>query len=196
MATHIADSKTASIVQPHPYHWSVQEFHQLADKGIFNEDDRIELIAGELIEMAPIGSDHGGHVKQLNRLFNQRLTDNILISVQDPIVLNGDSEPQPDLALLRWRDDFYKSANPSAADVLLLIEVSDSTIDFDRTTKVPLYAAHNIPEIWLINLPKRRVEIYRKPMDGEYSEITHHYDGQITATLIPEAVIDLTELFA
>ena len=182
--------------QPHPYHWSVQEFHQLAEKGIFNEDDRIELISGELLEMAPIGSDHAGHVKQLNRFFNQRLADKVIVSVQDPIILDDDSEPQPDLALLRWRDDFYKPANPSAADVLLIIEVSDSTIEFDRNTKVPLYASHNIPEVWIINLNKRRVETYRKLRDGEYSEIAHHHEGKIVPELIPEATIEIAQLFA
>ncbi len=186
----------STIIQPHPYHWSVQEFHQLAEKGIFNEDDRIELIAGALIEMAPIGSDHSGHVKQLNRLFNQELGGKVIVSVQDPINLDDDSEPQPDLTLLRWRDDFYKSANPSAADVLLIIEVSDSTIEFDRNTKVPLYASHHIPEVWIINLNKQQVETYRKLRDGKYSEITHHHEGKIVPELIPEAAIEIAELFA
>jgi len=182
--------------QPHPYRWSVQEFHQLAEKGIFNEDDRIELIEGALLEMAPIGSDHAGHVKQLNRLFNQRLADKVIVSVQDPVILDKDSEPQPDLTLLRWQDNFYKSANPTAADVLLIIEVSDSTLEFDRNTKVPLYARHNIPEVWIINLFKRRVETYRKLKDGEYSAITYHHDGQIIAELIPDATLEIAELFA
>ena len=180
--------------KPHAYRWSVREFHLLAEKGIFTEDDRIELIEGTLIDMAPIGSGHAGHVKQLNHLFSARL-DDVIIAVQDPVVLSDDSEPQPDIALLRWRDDYYKNANPTAGDVLLIIEVADSSADYDRSVKIPLYARHGIPEVWLIDLQKRRIEIYRNPSEGEYGSITFCREGRIAAESIRDVFIDVAELF-
>lgn len=185
----------ASTYTPQRYRWSVAEYHQLGDTGVLSADERIELIDGELIEMAPIGSDHGGNVNRLNHRLSTQLGAKALVSVQNPVVLGQNSEPQPDLMLLRWRDDFYTSANPKADDVLLIIEVSDTTAQYDREVKVPLYAQHDIPEVWLIDLPKQRLETYRKPADGDYSEIIHHRQGRLSALLLSEAVIDLAELF-
>lgn len=184
-----------SIDNIHSYRWSVAEFHKLAETGFFIEDDRIELIEGELIEMAPIGSDHSGRVNRLNHTFTAALSDKAIVAVQNPIVLDSNNEPQPDLALLRWRNDFYQAANPTAEDVLLVIEVADSSVRLDRDVKVPLYARFAIPEVWLLDLTKRRLEVYRQPVDGEYSDIKHYREGRVTSNLLADAQIDLAEFF-
>lgn len=188
---------TVSMVaeSPRPYRWSVAEYHNLAEKGIFAEDDRVELIDGEIIEMAPIGSDHAGNVKQLNHKLTVLLDQKALVSVQDPIIFGDHSEPEPDIALLHWREDFYKGSNPVPEDVFLIIEVADSSARYDREVKVPLYARHGIPEVWLLDLQQRRLEVYRSPVEGEYSEIKHLRAGKIAPLALPEAVIDLAELF-
>ena len=183
------------IESPRSYRWTVAEFHKLAETGIFTEDDRIELIEGELIEMAPIGSTHASLVKRLNHRFITLLGNKVIVSVQDPIALGEGSEPQPDIALLHWRNDFYEAANPGPEDVLLIIEVADTTADHDREIKVPLYARYGIPEVWIIDLQKPRVETYRKLVEGEYSQIHHYREGQIAPELLPEAVIELKGLF-
>ena len=192
----LATSKTSpSSFEPKPHRWSVPEYHRLAEKGILTEDDRLELIDGAIIDMAPIGSGHAGHVKQLNRLFSVRSDDSVIVAVQDPVVLGDDSEPQPDIMLLRWRDDYYKNANPTAEDVLLIIEVADTSADYDRSIKVPLYAGHAIPEVWLIDLAQQCIEVYRNPSAGEYEDIKPYRDGRITPGAIPDAFVDLAELF-
>src|SRR5215210_3538728 len=122
-------------------HWiTVDEYERMGEAGIFRPDSQLELLEGEIYEMAPIGSSHAACVKALSLLLNQLFGGVLLVSTQDPIRLNDYSEPQPDLALLRWRDDFYRRAHPTAADVLLVIEVADTTVDSDRRIKIPLYA--------------------------------------------------------
>lgn len=159
---------------------------------------RMELIDGELFEMAPIGSFHAGTVGILDRLFAKVIADAAIIHVQSPIVLGDYSEPQPDLMLLRPKPDYYLSAHPSAEDVLLLIEVSDSTVQFDRKTKVPLYARHGIPEIWLVVGPRRRhVEVYRDPLPerGDYRTRFQAREGVLAPVLLPEVEIRLSDVF-
>ena len=179
---------------PRPYRWTVAGFHRLAEAGVLGEDDRIELIEGELIEMAPIGSDHAGHTNRLTHQLISLLGEKAVVAVQNPVVLDEVTEPQPDIALLRWRDDFYTRSHPTAADVLLLIEVADSTVRYDRETKIPLYARHGISEVWIIDLQQQRLEAYHKPGDGEYSEITYHRTGSIAPRLLPDAAIALDRL--
>lgn len=141
------------------------DFLRLAEIGVFSADDRIELIAGELIDMTPIGDEHMGMTTQLNDLLNRVKHRDALVAVQSPLVLDEYTEPEPDLLVLRFRDDYYKSGKPRAKDVLLLIEVADTSLDYDRSVKRPLYARHRIPEFWLVNLRDRVVEVYRDP-DG------------------------------
>jgi Uma2 family endonuclease len=150
----------------------------------------MELLEGELFEMAPIGSFHAGTVDILTRQLIRcdRLQRNC--GVQSPVVLGDHSEPQPDMVLLRPRPDYYLKAHPRAEDVLLLIEVSDSTAQFDRKTKVPLYARHGIPEVWLVMGPQRRhVEVYRDPQPerGGYQTRLQVREGVLAPLLLPEA---------
>lgn len=150
--------------QPRRLHrFTVEDYHAMVPAGILREDARVELIDGEIIEMPPIGSPHGGRVNRLSRLLVTAVQGRAVVSPQNPVVLGRHSEPQPDLALLRWRDDEYTDSNPGPADVLLLIEVSDTTLAYDRRVKVPLYARHGIPEVWLIDVGHRRALRFADP---------------------------------
>jgi len=185
----------ASLNSQPRHRWTVAEYHRMAEVGLLNEDSRVELIDGEIVEMAPIGSSHGGEVKYFNNRLVSLLRGKAIVSIQDPIILGGHAEPQPDIALLRWRDDFYRTANPHAEDVLLVIEVSDSTLRYDRDVKVPLYANHGIPEVWLLDVQQKQLEIYRDPADGQYQQRDCRQTGKIAPILCPDAVIDLAEVF-
>jgi Uma2 family endonuclease len=151
--------------------FSVDEFERMAEAGILSEDCRYELIRGEVIEMPPPGSLHASRVKRLNRLFTSRLGESAIISVQDPVVLDRYSEPVPDLALLRSREDFYAVAHPSPEDVLLLVEVAESSLIWDRTTKAKLYAESGIVEYWLLDIRGDALIVHAQPQNGVYRNI-------------------------
>lgn len=148
---------------------SVEEYHQMGEAGILPPDVRMELIEGEIIEMAPIGSRHAGIVNRLTQTLVQALSGKAIVAVQNPVVLSNISEPQPDLAVLHFRDDYYTNAHPLAQDALLVIEVSTSTLHYDRETKLPLYARAGIPEVWIFDVAGKYLEIHRHPDDGRYT---------------------------
>lgn len=148
--------------------FTVTDYARMREAGILSEGDRVELIDGEVRVMSPIGPIHAAIVKRLNTLLSRLLPDTVILSVQDPIQLNDYSEPQPDLAILHYREDFYAHAHPVADDVLLVIEVSDTTIDYDRDEKLPRYATANIAEAWLIDVHSFTVEQYVQPRNGKY----------------------------
>ena len=150
--------------------FSVDDYARMAEAGILGEDDRVELVEGEIVQMAPIGPLHAACVKRLNRLFTSRFGDDVVVSVQDPIRVGWMSEPQPDVALLRPRRDLYSGGHPGPADVLLVVEVSSSTSAFDRQVKMPLYAQGGIPQAWLVDLAAGVVEVYRLTGAGGYSD--------------------------
>ncbi|MGI9175448.1 MAG: Uma2 family endonuclease [Rhodothermales bacterium] len=154
-----------------PYLLTVDDYHTMGRAGILTEDDRVELIEGQIITMSPIGSRHAACVKRLNQLLTQRVQGRALVGVQDPIHLGTYSEPEPDVALLRPRDDFYAEAHPGPDDVLLLIEVADTTVETDRRIKAPLYARSGIAEFWLVLLEDDFVEVYRRPAERGYKEM-------------------------
>lgn len=147
---------------------TADEYERMGVAGIFPPDARLELIEGEIYEMSPIGSPHAACVKFLGGLLNRLFGGTHIVSVQDPVRLNDFSEPQPDVALLRWRDDFYRGAHPTPADVLLVVEVADTTVAADRGVKLPLYARSGVPEAWLVNIPEGVVEVYSDPSGGAY----------------------------
>lgn len=151
--------------------FTVQEYHRMAEAGLFTEDDRVELIEGDILEMSPIGSRHAACVKRLIRLFDRRVRDRAIVAAQDPIQLGHSSEPQPDIALLKPRSDFYAAQHPGPADVLLLVEVGDTTIEYDRQVKLPLYARYGIAEVWLVDLEAQVVNVYRIPGPEGYREM-------------------------
>ena len=152
-----------------PRLFSVDEYYAMAEAGIITHDERVELINGEIIEMSPIGSRHAGSVNSLDHLMSDQLGQRALVTVQNPLRLGSHAEPEPDVMILSWRDDFYASAHPGPEDVLLLIEVSDTTIDSDRNEKLTLYANAGIPEVWIANIPERVVEVYTDPVNGVYT---------------------------
>lgn len=148
---------------PAKHRLSVADFLRMAKAGILNEDDRIELIAGELIDMAPIGSRHVSVVGVLGEMLTLAIHGKAFVLVQSPVVLQDDSQPQPDIVLLQPREDRYASSLPRPADIMLVIEVADTSLEYDRDTKIPLYARSGIPEVWLVDLRDEVIEVYRDP---------------------------------
>ena len=173
--------------------WSVESYHQMAKAGLLNEMDRVELIEGELLDMAPIGSKHANWVNRLVEHLVLQAQRRYRVSTQNPLVLGQRSEPQPDLMLLRARD--YMDELPSAADVLLLVEVSDSTLDYDGDVKLGLYARHGVPEVWLLDVNRVELRVYREPVDGHYrlSQRLSSTDTAIPQTA-PEISVRLADL--
>lgn len=176
---------------------TVNDYHKMGEAGIFHEDDRLELIEGTLIDMAPIGSGHAGEVIRLNTVLNTAFSGRVLVSQQNPIRLGEHSEPQPDVAILRLREDFYRTSHPQPPDILLLIEVSDTTVRYDREIKIPLYARHGIPEVWLIDLQHEQVEIYRQPsVDGYRQILRPAKDERIAPALLPDTSLAISDLWS
>ena len=168
--------------------FTVEEYHRIANAGILREDDRVELLEGEIVEMTPIGSRHAACVDRLNSLFVRGLGQRGIVRVQSPVRLGERSELQPDLALLRVRPDFYAQAHPGPTDILLLVEVAETSTEVDREVKVPLYARAGIREVWLVDLAGGCVEIYREPAPASYQQVQRVRRGQ---RLSPHAVPDL-----
>ena len=175
--------------------FTVGEYHQMIEAGILAEDDQIELIKGEVVAMSPIGSRHAACVKRLNRLFAERLGKLALISVQDPIHLDEHSEPEPDLALLQPRPDFYAQAHPEPEDVLLIVEVAETSTEYDRQIKIPLYAQTNIAEVWLVNLAAKLIEVYRQPAPAGYVQVEYLKHGQsLSPQAFPQVALVIAEI--
>lgn len=145
--------------------------------GILREDSRVELIEGEIVEMGPIGSRHAGCVNRLTTLLASLVQQKAVVAVQNPIRLSPRSLPQPDLALLKYREDFYAAAHPGPEDVLLVVEVADESAAYDREVKVPLYARAGIAEVWLVVLPEKLVEVYRHPSPRGFRERVVYFPG-------------------
>jgi Uma2 family endonuclease len=169
-------------------HFTVDDYYRMAEAGILREDDRVELIEGEIIEMLPIGSLHASVVDRLSAFFlTQVPRDQAQVRSQNPVRLNDRSEPLPDVCLLQPKADYYASGHPGPEDVLLLIEVSDSTIAYDRGVKLPLYARSGIPEVWIVDLSAEAIEIYREPSDGAYRSASVARRGeQVSPAALPE----------
>jgi Uma2 family endonuclease len=148
--------------------FTVAQYERMGEVGILTEADRVELIEGEIVEMSPIGKRHAACVNRLTKLLVQAVGSSGIVSVQNPVRLDDYSEPQPDVAVLKPRADFYEQALPTPADVLLIIEVCDTTLEYDRQIKLPLYARAGIPEVWLVNLTDEQIETYARPLGAAY----------------------------
>jgi Uma2 family endonuclease len=157
--------------------FTVEEYHRMGEAGILREDDRVELIDGEIVEMTPIGSRHAACVDRLNHLL-RRVGDRAIVRVQNPATIPPHSEPQPDLMLLRPQADFYAAAHPEPRNVLLVIEVADTTLPFDRGVKVPLYARAGVAEVWLIDLTTDTVEVHRRATGSRYADVARRTRGE------------------
>ena len=179
----------------HRRRFTVSEYHRMAEAGILDEDDRVELIEGEIVKMSPIGRKHASHVDRLTRLFCRRLRDRAIVRVQNPIILGRRSEPQPDFSLLRPKPDFYYSGHPGPKDILLALEIADSSLRYDREIKLPLYAKYGIQETWLLIVDRGIVETYRTPGAQGYGDIQVRERGQrIAAAAFPGVKFAVTDL--
>ena len=176
--------------QVEPYLFTVDDYYRMADAGIFTEDDRVELIEGEIVRMAPIGSLHADVVDQLNRLFIEHLTrDQARVRIQNPIRLNDRTEPQPDVVLARPRPGSpYRSVHPGPRDILLVVEIADTSLAYDRDVKTRVYARAGLPEVWIVDLTTKTVEICHSPLEGAYTQRT--IVGR-ESTIAPQAFPDV-----
>jgi Uma2 family endonuclease len=166
---------TIPFAAPSRHLISVDAFHRMGETGILGPADRVELIEGDIIDMSPIGVLHAAIVARLASYFSQRLGGAAVVWCQNPLRLDDISEPEPDIAVLRPRADFYTTAHPAPADVLLVIEVADTSLAYDLGTKVPLYARHGIPEVWVIDAATRRTRVFLQPAGGREA-------GQVTGS--------------
>jgi Uma2 family endonuclease len=192
--------KTAAEIHPperpgEPFRFTREDYEAMIAAGILDENDRVELISGEILNKMPIGPSHASTVNRLNRIFSNRAGERAVVSIQNPIALDDFSEPEPDLALLAPRADLYGESHPTPADVFLIVEVADSSLRFDRERKIPLYAAAQIPEVWLVDLVEKILTRYRKPIRGSYTEITQHGSRDtVPIPNLPDAFMAISDL--
>jgi Uma2 family endonuclease len=178
--------------------YDVAEYYRMASAGAFAEHPRVELIEGEIVEMAPIGGRHIGTVMALTQLFVVAAADRFKVSIQNPLRLDDYSEPEPDFVLLRPCADKYRSDEPPfASDAVLVIEVADSSLPYDQRVKMPLYAAHRVTEFWLVDLQEASITICRSPTQDGYADIkTYRGNEQIEPLALPGVLINVADLLA
>lgn len=176
--------------------FTIEQYHKMGESNIFHPEERLELIKGEIIKMSPVGLKHITAINRLTNLLVYELHQKALISVQNSIQLDDYSEPQPDVVLAKPRADFYGNQPIKPEDIYLLIEVSDSTIKYDRKVKIPLYAENKIEEVWLVNLNNNTLEVYREPENNSYQNFQKlNSKKAISPLAFPELMINLTEIF-
>ena len=176
-------------------YFTVDEYHRMGTAGIFSEDDHVELIEGEILKKSRITSHHAASVMRQHKLFSNLVGYNVIVSVHNPIVLSDYSEPEPDIALFKPRADFYRHALPTASDVLLIIEVADTSIDYDRDIKLPAYARSGVPEVWLADLTAETVTTHSDLANGVYRTARSYRGGDsITPLHFPDLSIAVTSI--
>lgn len=186
---------TQSLLRRHRL--TAEQYRLMGECGILPPDAKVELIEGEVIDMAPTGSRHAGVVRHIASVFERAAAGAALVSIQSPIALGMTSQPEPDIALLRPRSDFYKSRHPEPADVLLLVEVADTSLRYDRRIKTPLYARHGVSEVWVVDLERDRVCVYRQPTASGY-RITEDFKRRdsVAPQALAQCAIDLDAVLA
>jgi Uma2 family endonuclease len=183
-------------IEPRRHRLTVADYYRMGQVGILAPDARVELIDGEIIDMAPIGGPHVWTVLHLDRLLQEAAKDKAFVLVQSPLALGDHSAPQPDLALLRPRGEHYRLSLAGPSDVLLIVEVAQSSLRFDRDDKIPLYAHHGIPEVWLIDLEAKRLVRYRNPESGAYALLDEpDLASPLETSALPGTSVDLRGLF-
>ena len=181
---------------PRRHRLTVSDYYRMAEVGILAPDARVELIEGDIIDMAPPGSLHAATVHRLTKILVRSVGESASVLAQNPVRLSDLSEPQPDLALLRPRDDFYSQQHPGPADVLLVVEIADTSLRFDRDTKASLYAVHGIREMWLVDLRGRRLVRHRAPQHGLYTQVDEPDLGEpLEVSALPGNAVALQRLF-
>lgn len=175
--------------------FTVEDYHKMAEIGVFKPNEKNELINGEIILMSPIGKRHAACVSRVSELFFSRLATVASVRVQNPITLDDFSEPQPDISLVKRRSDFYQERHPQPADIFLLVEVADTTIDFDLSVKIPQYCQSGIEEVWLVDLNQNCIRVYRTPTPNGY-QLIQLFTAEQTLTLgaFPEVKINIKEI--
>lgn len=187
---------SAQIDSPKRHLVTAQEYLRMGETGVFAPDARLELIEGEIFEMAPIGPPHAAAVRTLTSLMYQRVGQQAIVSVQAPLIAGQLSVPEPDLALLKPRPDNYASAHPGRAEVMLVIEVADTTLAMDLETKVPLYARGGVPEVWVVAVEQRAVHVFRDPgMKGYRTTFVAKGEDELTAAELPQMRLRVAEVF-
>lgn len=175
--------------------WTADEYRRMAEVGILHEDDRVELIDGEIIEMSPIGSKHAACVNRILSVLRQRLGIEFIISVQNPIRLSDASEPQPDIAVLRLRADYYADTLPMPSDVLLVIEVADTSLPYDQHVKLPRYADAGIAEVWIVDVARSMLTRYTDPRQNFYANQQHAQRGDaLQSSVFPDLLLAVDEV--
>lgn len=176
--------------------FTTKQYQLMYESGVFADSDRYELINGEIREISPIGIKHAVCVARTTRDFQIKLGDGGFVWAQNPILLSDYSQPQPDIAILKWRDDFYAQALPVPNDILLIIEVADSTIAYDRDVKSLLYATNSIPEMWLFDLNQQIIEGFSQPSPSGYKRMQRYEEGDtLSINAFPEVIFNWEELF-
>ncbi len=184
----------ATKSEPRVRLFNIDEYFKMAKIGILKENEAVELINGKILKMSPTGFFHSSIIAQLTYLFNRKLEDNALIWVQNSIFLDVNTLPEPDLAIVKYRADFYRKRYVKADDIFLIIEVADSSLNYDMKTKSVLYAHFDIPEMWVIDVKKQRLICYSKLINGIYQSVVIK-NKLTTVTLLQKFKIDLSDLF-
>jgi Uma2 family endonuclease len=185
----------AMAVRPEPYRFTVDDYHRMAEVGLLAEDERVELIGGEIIAMAPIGSRHAACVNRLTRLLSSAVGEDVIVAVQNPVRLDAHTEVQPDIALLRARKDFYADSYPEPNDVLLIVEVAETSMTYDRTVKLGLYGGAAITEVWLVDLSADRVAVHRAPTSHGYQEVSQLEAGDhLSSATLPHLELEASAI--
>jgi Uma2 family endonuclease len=168
--------------------FTVEEYHRMLQAGILREDDRVELVGGEIVEMSPIGSRHAACVRRLVRMLERQVGEEAIVDSQNPIRIDPDGEPQPDVTVLRPRADFYSGSHPTPVDVLLLVEVAETSASYDRQVKLPTYAAAGVAEAWLVDLTTESIERHTSPGEHGYGEVARAGRRKTLASTVLPAV--------
>ena len=182
----VEDYMGSRMSAPTTHRFTVDEYHRMGEAGVFQDDHRLELIAGEIVEMTPIGSDHSWVVTRLARLFTIASGDLIVMS-QNPVILSFEDEPQPDLVLVKPAPHLYRRAHPGPDEVLLVIEVADTSLPFDRERKLPRYALAGVPEVWIVDLRGDQFLVFRSPKGRGYAtQSVISRDERVSPLALPE----------
>jgi Uma2 family endonuclease len=196
MQATVIDAEIEQELEPQIRLWSIADYHQMIESGILDEDDRVELLEGKIVCMSPQRPFHAASVQRSSRLLFNLLGDRAEIRIQLPVILGDDSEPEPDVAVVRFDDNEYSFRHPEAADIYLLIEVADSTIAKDRQQKARIYAKNQVLEYWILDVQKRQVYVFRQPEEGIYREqIVLSSSDRISMQSFPDVAIALDAMF-
>ena len=184
----VAPVRDVAVSPPRSRKFTVDEYYRMAEVGILKPDERVELIEGEILVMPPIGPEHAWNVDLASDFITRRIDERFIVRSQNPVRLSDASEPQPDIAIILRRPEGYLAAHPTPADVLLIIEVAHSSLEYDRNIKAHIYGRSGVPETWVRNLPEDCIERFTEPGPDGYARHTVHRRGE---TLTPVALPDL-----